>query len=421
MSTTTASAIELQPPQPRILGEVCPLCDQEIPPGKLVEIQRRERDRAAKQSRELRELLEGEKAAALARQEKRLQRAAAATAEKAELEARERESAARAGAKAQAESEVTAKLAELEVSRKNAEEATSLATEQLEKLQSEQATAEAKFAEREKAARAETRAQTETELAARLAEQRESLDKAFAKESQKAESKAFSERQKLEAQLSRVQRELKKQLADEGGEEAELDLNDALREAFPKDSFRPIDKGSGADLWQEVVANGEVCGLIIYDSRTRGAWRNHYVGQLKQDQLNANAGFAILATRKFPSRVRQLHVQNRVILAHPARVVALVSVLREQLINAHRLKISAQAREAKTAALYEFINSDRCHRIFEHHETLINELLSIDELEKKEHDKLWVRRGELLEETRRAIRIQLLEEIDRIVIAGELT
>ena len=139
-------------------------------------------------------------------------------------------------------------------------------------------------------------------------------------------SKAFEERQKLETKLEDLQRQMKKQRANELGESAELDLAEALREAFPNDRFRKIDKGvAGADLWQDVVHNGEVCGRIVYDSKNRNAWRNDYVNKLKTDQIDAEGDYAVLATRVFPSETTQMHIQDGVLVAHPARIVVLAA------------------------------------------------------------------------------------------------
>ena len=68
MASTEPSALRVEEAHPHVAGEVCPLCDQPIPPHKLVEIQQRERERAEAQRQQLRKDFEKEKAAALAKE-----------------------------------------------------------------------------------------------------------------------------------------------------------------------------------------------------------------------------------------------------------------------------------------------------------------------------------------------------------------
>ena len=379
---------------PHITGEICPLCDQPIPPHKLVEIQQRERDRAEMQKRQLRQEFEKEKDAALALKQAELEQVQKNTADAIEASKKEfskREAAAKAAGKTEAETVMKAKLDEVEDAKKEAEDHLKTFKADEERL-------------------------AEQRLQKALSEQRESMDKAMTEAVQKEQKKAFEERQKIETELSKVQRQVKNQRADELGEEAELVLSETLREAFDGDRFRPIDKGvAGADLWQNVVHDDQACGRIVYDSKNRNAWRNDYVSKLKVDQLNADGDYAVLLTRVFPSGARQLHVQDGVFVVHPARVVAVVTMLRDQLIQTHRLKLSAEERETKTEELYDFINSERCHQIFEHHETIMNGMLDLDVAEHKQHEKNWTKRAQYIKKAQRAIQVQLLREIKRII------
>ena len=356
-SSAPSSASVFRESRLNIAAEVCPLCEQPIPQEKLVEIQQRERERAEAQKVQLRADFDIEKAAAIA----------------------EKETAAN--------EKITAAI-----------QAKTAAEEQT------------------KALKADQERMVQESLQKALIEQRTSMEKDKTVAVQKEQSKAFEERHKLEGKLEELQRQLKKERADELGESAEIDLAEALCEAFPDDDFHPIDKGvAGADLWQDVMQNGEVCGRIVYDSKNRKAWRNDYVDKLKTDQIDADGHYAVLVTRVFPSGIKQMHIQDGVFVAHPARTVVLATILREQLIQTHRLHLSNEERDAKSAALYEFITSERCYQIFEHFESLKNEMLDLDVTEKKQHDKNWKKRGQLIKKTERAIQVQLRGEIDRII------
>lgn len=377
-----------------IATEVCPVCDQPIPPDKLVEIQQRERERGALQAKQLRATFERDKAVAIAAKQSELDHlredAAAATA-RAKQESEKREAAAREAARKEAEAAMSDKLAAASQEKAAAVEQLKTVTAQQERMVQER-------------------------LQAALVEQRSSLETASAQALLKEQSKAFKERQKVQAKLEDLQRQLQKKRADELGESAELDLGSALRAAFPDDRFQPIDKGvAGADLWQDVVHNGDVCGRIIYDSKNRKQWRDDYVAKLKTDQLDADGDCAVLATRVFPKGITQMHIQDGVVLAHPARVVVLATLLRDQIIQTRRLELSDTERDAKSSALYDFITSERCRQLFDHFETLTSDLLDLDVAEQKLHHRTWKRRGQLIKKSERTILVQLRDEIDGII------
>ena len=380
--------------------EICPLCEQPIPPQKLVEIQQRECQRAKEQKQQLRSDFDREKTAALAEKDLELdqfKKKAAADAKHAQRETEKLEAAARLAGKKAAGLAMSDKLKAV-IEEKAAME------DQLKTVKAEEERASAERLEKA------------------LAEQRGALEKASTEAVQKEQSKAFEERQKMQSNLENLQRQIKKERADELGEAAELDLTDALREAFPLDRFHPIDKGvAGADLWQDVKHTGEVCGRIVYDSKNRNQWRNTYVSKLKTDQLDANGDYAVLATRIFPAGCKQLSIKDSVFVVHPARVVFIATILRDFLIQTYRLKLSNEERAEKINALYEFITSERCHKIFDNFETLTADMLELDAKETKQHQTNWKKRGEMIRKAERTILVQLRGEIERTIEYGMLS
>ena len=214
-----------------------------------------------------------------------------------------------------------------------------------------------------------------------------------------------------------MQRRLQNQTAGELGEGAEVNVYEALRSEFKDDRIKRIDKGlPGADIVHDVVHNDQVCGRIVYDSKNRAGWRNDYVTKLREDQLVAEAEHAILPSRVFPAGASQLHLQEGVIVVNPARVVTLAGMLRKHIIQTHSLRLSTQDRDQKTAALYDFINSERCSQLFERIETATDTMLDLENQEKKAHDKIWRRRGDLISRVQRA-HSDVTNEIDLIVAA----
>ncbi|MGE3829500.1 MAG: DUF2130 domain-containing protein [Parvibaculaceae bacterium] len=280
---------------------------------------------------------------------------------------------------------------------------------------------EEKAAAEAKAASLEQQVQSwQTVHEAQLQELREALEKARDDAVNAEKANAFGERLKLQTKIDELGRALDKKTAEELGEGAEIDLYEALKGEFPDDRIERIQKGQpGADILHTVIHNGKECGKIIYDSKNHKAWRTEFVTKLASDQMAAKAEHAILSTSKFPADVRHLHVQDGVVLCGPARVVTIAQIVRQHLVQTHTLRLSNEQRTQKTAALYDFITSERCTSLFARIDTHTDDLLELQVKEKKAHDTTWKKQGELIRLVQR-VRGELTTEIETIVgtIAG---
>jgi hypothetical protein len=282
------------------------------------------------------------------------------------------------------------------------------------------ANAEAVSAANAKALEAERRLEAltieqESALAKSLESQREILEKDKEAAINSERAKAFEESQKLSNKVNDLQRALEKKTNEELGEGAEIDLYEALKKDFPDDRIDRIKKGSpGADIIHVVLLQGRECGTIIYDSKNHRAFRNEHVTKLRSDQLAAKAEHSILSTHKFPQGAGQLHLQDGVVLANPARVVLIATLVRKHLLEVHTLRLSGIERERKTAALYDFITSQRCTQLIERIDGRAEELLDMQAKEVKWHENNWKKQGETIRAIQKA-KTDLENEIGSIV------
>jgi hypothetical protein len=480
MSASAAPLRASPAPHLHIAGEICPWCEQPIPHDKFEEIKERiearERERSAEITERLDEQFARKQADADTKAKAELEQArreGAAAVEHLKQEAATREPVIRAEAKQKAEAEAAEKIAAAERTHQEStaglqkqlevENAAKLAAEksgtelkaQLERQRQDgeaaiakmrqdaeaheitvrqEAAAAAEASVREKIAGAEqakTEAQakaTEAEqqvLALRdthqteLAQQREALEQARTEAVNAEKSAAFEDKLKLSNKVEELQRTLDKKTAEELGEGAEIDLFETLKAEFECDRIERINRGlPGADIIHAVMHNGRECGKIIYDSKNHSAWRHDFVTKLAADQMAAKADHAVLATRKFPAGARHLHVQDGVILASPARVAALVQVIRRHIVQGHTVRLSNEERSQKTAALYTFITSERCTELFARIDTHTDDLLDLQVKEQKAHTATWKRQGELIRSVQR-VRAELCNEIDGIIGIAE--
>src|SRR5262245_14406199 len=192
------------------------------------------------------------------------------------------------------------------------------------------------------------KAEQQTVINARVAEFSDGLERLKADLQREKEGAVLAEKAKvlkLQTELQDMQRKLEGKSAHELGEHSEIDLYEQLRAAFELDRIQRVPKGiNGADVIHEVVHNGKVCGKIIYDAKNRDAWQNAFASKLKADKLAQAADHAILASNKFPKDKSQIHCQDGVIIASPQRVLAIVEILREQLVRLYELRASNQER-----------------------------------------------------------------------------
>jgi hypothetical protein len=429
MVVSQSSALQTSPkPHLHVSGECCPFCDQPIHGDRLEEIRgriaAREQERLSEAMSRLREqharessqaetamlarIARADEASAAARQAQavlakqleQLRIESAAAIENAAKDAAAKEAAIRAEAATVAEGALRGKLAAAEEVKIAAEQAKA-AAEAMLMIQLDEA-AQQIHCLRESHAN-------------EINHQREVLEKGKIASVNAERAKNLETQMRLEEQLQDMQRRLQKKTPDEHGEGAERELFELVKAAFPDDRIRRVEKGAmGADIVHAVVENGKVCGKIVYDRKNRGNWKTEYATKLRADQIAEKADHAILSTNKFPDGEQQICMREHVILACPARVPVLAQLLREHIIQTHKLRVSNEASDEKTAELYAFVTSERCRQLLDSIETLVKKLEEIDVAEQKVHSGVWKKRGELLKSVLKANGVFCFE-IDRIV------
>jgi hypothetical protein len=359
-----------QPPHAHAAGERCPMCEQPIGQDIAQRIEKRQREQY-------------EAALAKAKTE-----AEAATQQKI--------AAARAEIERAAQAASLAKLADIQARLAQEQQARTAAAEQIAVLKAEQQAA----------------------IDKRVAEIQEGIQRQKEDLQREKDAAILAEKAKvlkLTTDLQDMQRKLEGKTANELGEGSEIDLFEELRNVFEGDRIQRVPKGvNGADVIHEVIHNGKVCGKIIYDAKNRDAWQNGFATKLKADKLAQGADFAILSSNKFPKDKAHVHNQDGVIVANPARVIALVEILRDQLVRMLELRVSNEARGSKMEDLYAFVTSEHCRQLIEQVEAQAGKMIELDSKEQEAHRRLWDARRKLINSVQKA-RSDLSFEIDRII------
>lgn len=287
-----------------------------------------------------------------------------------------------------------------------------------ERFAREQARAEAKKKSEIEAARRAGIKAAETLINERLQGARESFEKRMREAIAAEKTKAYAERQKLDAQLQELQRRLQRRTAHELGEEGELDLYSELTRQFPTDQIERIKKGvEGGDIRVRVVQSGNVCGCILIEAKNTSRFMSKYVAKLRSDQLREKADHAILVTRVFPAGCEQLAVQSDIVIVAPQRLLVLMGLLRKQVISAYSARLSQEDRAEKASAIYRFVASDTFRQMLDQTCKLTDELTAIDRSEVAAHQRVWTRRAELVRAVQKANQ-DIATEIDAIIGTG---
>jgi hypothetical protein len=269
--------------------------------------------------------------------------------------------------------------------------------------------AEAREAEIRKQAQEEAEKQRQKELVA----QRQVLEQAKTQALLKQNADFNRERESLQKKMQVMKGQLEKKTANELGDGAEIDLFEALRESFPNDRITRIRKGQpGADILHEVLYKGETCGRIVTDSKNRQSWQNAFISKLREDQVEAEAEHAILATTIFPAGKKEMCIESNVIVISPARVVHISQLLRQAMVTMHIKGLSVKERTTKMSQLYKLITSESYAAKFTEANRLTQDILDLEVKEQAEHGRVWKNRGALVKRMQ-----NLLREVETDVAA----
>jgi hypothetical protein len=177
-----------------------------------------------------------------------------------------------------------------------------------------------------------------------------------------------------------------------------------------------IQKGrNGVDLLVNVMHAGQTVGRVAIDSKNVARWSSRWISKMASDLIESKSDFGIISTTAFRNGGRrQIDVIDGIIIAHPARVVTLIHLLRRQIIAMHVLRLGNEARDDKKDKLLSFFLSDQATQLLDRITSLSDGIIALDEKERSSHLTVWNRRGELVKGVQVAHN-EFVTEIERIV------
>lgn len=253
-----------------------------------------------------------------------------------------------------------------------------------------------------------------------LTEQRAILEKDRDEALVKKDAAYAREREGMKKKILELTRRIEQKSAGDLGDGAEIDLFEELRAEFRSDKITRILKGKpGGDIIVDVHYKGESCGTILIDSKNRQSWNTGFVKKLRQDQTDAGADHAILATTVLPSGKKEMCIDSGVIVVSPARAIVIVDLLRKAMITMHVAKLGAAERATKVTRLYAFITSSEFTQKMTEADSLASDALQIDVDEQQAHANVWKKRGSVLMRIKHVLR-DIDTDISAIIEAREV-
>lgn len=166
------------------------------------------------------------------------------------------------------------------------------------------------------------------------------------------------------AHVADMKRQLEQGSQQLQGEVLELDLEAALRRAFPLDVFEEVRKGArGGDLVQRVMTrSGQEAGVILWETKRAKDWSTQWCAKLKEDMRNCGASIGILVTtpgalpREWPVDCL-FGTHEEIWVTHGITAKSVAEALREGLLQVHRQRLAAAGKGEKAEALYDYLTS----------------------------------------------------------------
>ncbi|MEI6863875.1 MAG: DUF2130 domain-containing protein [Candidatus Adlerbacteria bacterium] len=176
------------------------------------------------------------------------------------------------------------------------------------------------------------------------------------------------------------------------GEVQELDLEQALREAFPQDVIEPVGKGiRGADIRQRVQSSsGRLAGVILWESKQTKTWSDGWLGKLKDDLRAEAANIPVIVSVAMPEEAKAGFGQKEgVWVCKPGMAIGVAHAFRRQLLDVALANAQAESRGTLADSLYDYVISHEFRQQIESMVEVYREMKEQIGRERIAYEKSW--------------------------------
>jgi hypothetical protein len=155
-----------------------------------------------------------------------------------------------------------------------------------------------------------------------------------------------------------MSRKLQQGSTQNQGEVFELEFEKKLKDAFPNDKIKPVEKGvRGADIVQEVWdSRGNYNGKILWELKnTKTPWKEEWITTLKSNQRIAHADDAVIVSEVMPKEQKNAGFRSGVWVTKQNFALGLAGTLRAKLIQIFYIRSSVKGKDDNKEKLYNYV------------------------------------------------------------------
>jgi len=161
----------------------------------------------------------------------------------------------------------------------------------------------------------------------------------------------------LRQKVDEAQRKANQGPEQRAGEVLDLDLCDTLQSAYPLDLFERVRKGQrGGDVLQTVrSSSGSACGRILWEFKRTKNWQEGWLSKLREDQREARAEIAALATETLPEDLSPFGERDGVWVTSLATIVPMATLLRHAIIETATARRASALTDSKKDLIFSYL------------------------------------------------------------------
>jgi hypothetical protein len=220
---------------------------------------------------------------------------------------------------------------------------------------------------RTKAELQEQAEKAELEAQRKLSDEREKIRKV-------AQDQVLEEHRLKDAEKNKQLEDMRRQIEDlkrkseQGsqklqGDAQEMELEKALRERFPRDVIEAVKSGvRGADILQKVMSDsGQLCGTILWESKTVRNWSDKWIDKLIEDKQAAKADVAVIVTDALPEHVQHMGGVRGVLLTTFSLAACLAETLRVNMALLGQTRLALSGQDDQKSRVFQYFTSPQFH------------------------------------------------------------
>lgn len=156
--------------------------------------------------------------------------------------------------------------------------------------------------------------------------------------------------------IKELQQQLKEgKTPQTAGFDYEKEVQNILSEKFPEDKVQTT--GKMGDVLQTVVVNKSRVGKILYECKKTERYSNRFVKGIKNHQEIAKADYAVVVTHAVKKDKTGFFIESDVIVIHPLCLLDIAFLLRNSLIEIHKLKLTKAEADQKGREILNYMQS----------------------------------------------------------------